>query len=68
MAPALPRMTYGVYESQSNAESALREIGDTQQENRPLKVDSKAHRVFLVPAPRVHYVVCEEVERPMDSS
>ncbi|WP_047864813.1 hypothetical protein [Rubrobacter aplysinae] len=66
VAPALPRMTYGVYDSQSEADSALQQIGDLLRENRPLKIDSKAHRVFLVPAHRVHYVVCEEVERPMD--
>jgi hypothetical protein len=23
-------------------------------------------RIFLVPADRVHYVVCDEVERPMN--
>lgn len=67
VAPALPRMTYGVYETQSEAESVLQEIDGLLRENRPLKVNSKAHRVFLVPAHRVHYVVCEEVERPMDS-
>jgi hypothetical protein len=25
-----------------------------------------ANRIFLIPAYRVHYVVCAEVERPMD--
>jgi len=66
VAPALPRMVYGVYESQDGANSALEKIGDLLRDNRPLKIDSQAHRVFLVPAQRVHYVVCEEVERPMD--
>lgn len=67
VAPALPRMVYGVYESEDEAQSALKEIGSLLQQNRPLMIDSQANRVFLVPAARVHYVVCEEVERPMDS-
>jgi hypothetical protein len=29
-------------------------------------VNMHGNRVFLVPADRVHYVVCDEVERPMD--
>jgi hypothetical protein len=61
-------MVYGVYESQEEADSALEEIRGLLRENRPLMIDSQAHRVFLVPAQRVHYVVCEEVERPMDQS
>ena len=64
--PALPRMVYGVYEDEDEARSTLDEIGGRLRENRPLMVDSNANRVFLIPARRVHYVVCEEVERPMD--
>lgn len=64
--PALPRMVYGVYETEDEARSTLEEISGLLRENRPLTVDSQAHRVFLVPAQRVHYVVCEEVERPKD--
>jgi hypothetical protein len=29
-------------------------------------VNMHGNRVFLVPADRVHYVGCDEVERPMD--
>lgn len=66
VAPALPRMVYGVYDTEDEARSALTEISDRLQQNQPLTVDSQAHRMFLVPAQRVHYVVCEEVERPLD--
>ena len=63
---ALPRMRYGVYESQEEAEGALEEISDHLQQNRPLRISSQASRVWLLPADRVHYVVCEEVTRPKD--
>jgi hypothetical protein len=63
---ALPRMRYGVYESQEEAEGALQEISDHLQQNRPLRISSQASRVWLLPADRVHYVVCEEVTRPKD--
>jgi len=63
---ALPRMRYGVYESQEEADGALQEISDNLQQNRPLRISSRASRVWLLPADRVHYVVCEEVTRPTD--
>jgi hypothetical protein len=62
----LPRMRYGVYESQSEAEGALSEISESLQQNRPLRITSQASRQWLIPADRVHYVVCEEVQRPKD--
>ena len=63
---ALPRMVYGVYEGQEEAEQALYEISNTLQSNKPLRISAQANRVWLIPADRVHYVVCEEVERPKD--
>ncbi len=63
---ALPRMRYGVYEGQQEADNALSEISDSLQQNRPLRISSQASRVWLLPADRVHYVVCEEVQRPKD--
>ncbi len=63
---ALPRMVYGVYESQDAAEEALQEISNNLEQNAPLRISMHGTRVFLVPADRVHYVVCDEVERPMD--
>ncbi len=63
---ALPRMVYGVYESQEDAEQALFKISNDLQGNKPLRISAQASRVWLIPADRVHYVVCEEVERPKD--
>ena len=62
----LPRMRYGVYESQDEAEQALDTISESLQQNRPIRITSQASRVWLLPANRVHYVVCEEVQRPKD--
>jgi hypothetical protein len=62
-------MLYGVYESLDEAKKALSEISNKLRENEPLKVTSgpeHANRIVLIPAYRVHYVVCDEVERPMD--
>ena len=69
--PAFTRMVYGVYESLDEAKQALSEISNKLQENEPLEVTSgaeHANRIFLIPAFRVHYVVCDEVERPRDRS
>ncbi len=63
---AIPRMVYGVYETQDEAEQALGEISETLQRNAPLRISAQANRVWLIPAERVHYVVCSEVQRPMD--
>ena len=62
----LPRMRYGVYENQEDADNALSEISERLSQNRPLHITSQASRQWLIPADRVHYVVCEEVQRPKD--
>jgi hypothetical protein len=62
-------MVYGVYESLDEAKQALSEISNKLSENEPLQITSAAehaNRIFLIPAYRVHYVVCDAVERPMD--
>jgi hypothetical protein len=67
--PAFTRMVYGVYESIDEAKKALSGISDKLRENEPLEITSgaeHANRIFLLPAHRVHYIVCSEVERPMD--
>ena len=67
--PAFTRMVYGIYESLDEARKALSEISNKLQQNEPLEITSgpeHANRIFLIPAYRVHYVVCDEVERPMD--
>ena len=61
---ALPWMRYVVYESQEETEGALEEISEHPQQNRPLHISSQASRVWLLPADRVHYVVCEGVISP----
>jgi len=66
MGLALPRMVYGVYDSEGEAEGALKEISNNLQQNIPLRIDAHSHRIFLIPADRVHYVACEEVTRPQD--
>jgi hypothetical protein len=69
--PAFTRMVYGVYESLDEAKNALSEISTKLRENEPLEISSApehANRTFLIPAYRVHYVVCDEVERPIDRS
>ena len=63
---ALPRMVYGIYDEQNEAERALSEISDKLQQNAPLRISAQSSRVWLLPADRVHYVVCEEVQRPKD--
>lgn len=63
---ALPRMVYGVYENQEDAEQALYDISNTLQGNAPLRISGHSDRVWLIPATRIHYVVCEAVERPKD--
>jgi hypothetical protein len=62
-------MLYGVYESLDEAKDALSEISNKLRHNEPLEITSgqeHANRIFLIPAYRVHYVVCDDVERPMD--
>lgn len=69
MSPAFTRMIYGVYESQEQARQVLEDISNTLQQNAPVWVTSSpehTNRVFLIPASRVHYVVCDEVVRPKD--
>ena len=68
--PAFTRMVYGVYESLEEAKEALSEISNTLRQNEPLQITSgpqhATNRIFLIPPYRVHYVVCDYVERPMD--
>ncbi len=54
MGYAIPRMVYGVYESQDDAENALKEISNNLQQNAPLRLNMHGNRVFLIPAERVH--------------
>jgi hypothetical protein len=66
MGYAIPRIVYGVYESRDEANGAFSEISSQLQQNASLRIPQRGNRVFLIPADRVHYIVCDEVERPMD--
>lgn len=65
--PPVTRLSYGLFESEVEVEDALTVIAETLRQNAPLRV-SHGNRTFLVPAQRVHYVVCDEVTRPKDRS
>lgn len=65
---ARPRSTclsYGLFENEIDVDEALTVISECLRRNAPLRV-THGHRTFLVPAGRVHYVVCDEVTRPRD--
>jgi len=64
--PAFDRLRYGFYETEDEAKAALKDIGKDLEKNNPIKVQSGS-RTFLIPANRVHYIVCEEVTRPKDA-
>lgn len=64
--PAFDRLNYGFYETESEAATALRELARNMEKNAPVEVRSDG-RIFLIPATRVHYAVCEEVTRPKDA-
>jgi hypothetical protein len=64
MGYAIPRIVYGVYENGDEADRALSEISSQLQQNAPLRIPQHGNREFLIAADRVHYVVCDEVERP----
>jgi hypothetical protein len=59
-------MVYGVYDSESESRAALEQISERLKQNSPLRLSMHGDRTFLIPAQRVHYVVCDEVERPED--
>lgn len=58
--PPFTHLSYGVYEGRSDADAALSSIASAIDRNGTLRI-SHGSRTFLVPAARVHYVVCEEV-------
>jgi len=66
--PLLNRFLYGLYDTQEEAQGALQEITSNLQQNAPLQITQRSGEVFLVPASRIHYVVCAEVSRPKDQN
>lgn len=65
--PAFDRLNYGFYETEKEAEAALKDLSRGLEKNAPVEVRSGS-RTFLIPASRVHYAVCEEVIRPKDEA
>jgi hypothetical protein len=65
--PAFDRLNYGFYETEDEANRALEELASGLERNAPVRVEHEK-RVFLIPASRVHYAVCEEVIRPKDEA
>lgn len=63
--PPATCLSFGLFENEIDLEEALTVIGESLRRNAPLRV-SHGERSFLVPAHRVHYVVCDQVERPKD--
>jgi hypothetical protein len=63
--PAFDRLNFGFYETEHEAEAALKDIAKDLEKNSPVTIRSGS-RTFLIPATRVHYVVCDEVTRPKD--
>lgn len=63
--PPATFLNYGFYESEGDAEDALKSIAKELRQNEPLRVRHE-DRVYLIPASRIHYVVCDQVVRPKD--
>lgn len=66
--PLFNRFLYGLFDTQEEAQTALQDISSQLQQNAPLQITQRSGEVFLVPASRVHYVVCAEVSRPKDQN
>ena len=60
--PAFTRLVYGAFDRVEDAEAALEEIDRCLTESRPVRVETRNGRVFLVPAARIHYVVMDPSE------
>lgn len=63
--PAVTRLSYGLFDSEIERDEQLNVISEHLRRNAPIRV-THGERSFLVPAGRVHYVVCERVVRPKD--
>lgn len=63
--PPVTCLSYGLFENEIDVDDALTVLAESLRQNAPLRV-SHGNRTFLVPAHRVHYVVCDEVQRPRD--
>lgn len=65
--PPATFLNYGFYKDEGEAEDALKSIAKDLRQNEPLKVRHE-DRTYLIPASRIHYVVCDQVVRPKDET
>ena len=63
--PAVTCLSYGLFDNEIDRDDQLTVISEHLRRNSPLRI-THGERTFLVPAARVHYVVCEKVMRPKD--
>lgn len=63
--PAITHLSYGFFDDEIERDEQLTVISEHLRRNAPLRV-THGERTFLIPAARVHYVVCEKVMRPKD--
>ncbi|MDX1643032.1 MAG: hypothetical protein R3244_01600 [Thermoanaerobaculia bacterium] len=65
--PRFSHLAYGLYDDRQELREALARLTNELGEKGVVRVEHGS-RTFLVPTERVHYVVAEEVERPVDRS
>lgn len=63
--PRFSHLAYGMYESSRDLREALTRLTNELGDKGVVRVEHGS-RTFLIPASRVHYVVSQEVERPVD--
>ena len=63
--PPFTHLSYGVFEDERQLDEALAAIASVLDRGGAVRV-THGTRTFLVPAARIHYVVAEEVSRPVD--
>lgn len=63
--PRFSHLAYGMYDDRRELREALTRLTNELGEKGVVRVDHGS-RTFLIPASRVHYVVSQEIERPVD--
>jgi hypothetical protein len=59
-------LSYGLFANEIDLEEALLQIGESLRRGSPLRI-SHGSRTFIIPVARIHYVVCDQVTRPVDA-
>ncbi len=65
--PRFSHLAYGMYDNRQELREALSRLTNELGEKGVVRIEHGS-RTFLIPTGRVHYVVAEEVERPVDRS